>query len=68
METIGAAATMMALRIAVLAQKGWRSLAPGKHTLVFDFKYDGLGFATLAFNSIGGIGHAGPERCQSTAK
>ncbi len=31
-------------------------LAPGKHTLVYDFKYDGLGFATLAFNNISGIG------------
>ena len=26
-------------------------LVPGKHTLVFDFKYDGLGFSTLAFTS-----------------
>ena len=30
--------------------------APGKHTLEYDFKYDGLGFATLAFNNISGIG------------
>ena len=35
------------------------ALAPGKHTLVFDFKYDGLGFATLAFNSISGLGRPG---------
>ncbi len=34
-------------------------LAPGKHTLVFDFKYDGLGFATLAFNNRSGLGQAG---------
>jgi arylsulfatase len=34
-------------------------LAPGKHTLVFDFKYDGLGFATLAFNNMSGIGRGG---------
>jgi hypothetical protein len=34
-------------------------LSPGKHTLVFDFKYDGLGFATLAFNDISGIGRPG---------
>ena len=33
-------------------------LAPGKHTIVFDFKYDGLGFATLAFNSTSGLGHS----------
>jgi arylsulfatase len=34
-------------------------LAPGKHTIVFDFKYDGLGFATLAFNDVSGLGRAG---------
>ena len=34
-------------------------LAPGKHTIEFDFKYDGLGFATLAFNSLSGIGRSG---------
>jgi arylsulfatase len=31
----------------------------GWHTLEFDFKYDGLGFATLAFNSMSGIGRGG---------
>jgi hypothetical protein len=35
------------------------TLSPGKHTLVFDFKYDGLGFATLAFNSVSGVGRGG---------
>jgi arylsulfatase A-like enzyme len=34
-------------------------LDPGKHTIVFDFKYDGLGFATLAFNNLSGIGRSG---------
>jgi arylsulfatase A-like enzyme len=34
-------------------------LSPGKHTLVFDFKYDGLGTATLAFNNLSGIGQSG---------
>jgi arylsulfatase len=34
-------------------------LAPGKHTILYDFKYDGLGFATLAFNSVSGLGHSG---------
>ena len=34
-------------------------LAPGKHTLAYDFKYDGLGFATLAFNNISGLAHPG---------
>lgn len=40
----------------------WESpeaLSPGKHRLEFDFKYDGLGFATLAFNNISGIGRSG---------
>jgi len=34
-------------------------LPPGKHTLEYDFAYDGLGFATLAFNNISGIGRSG---------
>ena len=34
-------------------------LTPGKHTLEFDFSYDGLGFATLAFNNVSGIGRGG---------
>jgi hypothetical protein len=40
----------------------WKSSAavsPGKHTLEFDFTYDGLGFATLAFNNLSGIGRGG---------
>jgi arylsulfatase A-like enzyme len=35
------------------------ALTPGKHTLEFDFKYDGIGFATLAFNSMSGLGRSG---------
>ena len=34
-------------------------LTPGKHTLVFDFKYDGLGPGTLAFNDFSGVGRPG---------
>jgi arylsulfatase len=34
-------------------------LPPGKHTLEFDFKYDGLGMGTLAFNNVSGIGRGG---------
>lgn len=34
-------------------------LTPGKHTLDFDFKYAGLGFGTLAFNNMSGIGQGG---------
>jgi len=32
---------------------------PGKHTIEFDFKYEGLGIATLAYNSVSGIGRGG---------
>jgi arylsulfatase len=35
------------------------ALAPGKHTLVFDFKYDGLGAGTLAYNDFSGVGAGG---------
>lgn len=31
----------------------------GKHVLEFDFKYDGLGAATLAFGSPSGLGRSG---------
>jgi hypothetical protein len=34
-------------------------LAPGKHTIAFDFRYDGLGDATLAYNNLSGIGRGG---------
>ncbi len=39
--------------------EGPEALSPGKHTLEYDFKYDGLGFATLAFNNISGLGRSG---------
>ncbi len=39
--------------------EGEEELQPGKHTLEFDFKYGGLGFATLAFNDISGLGRSG---------
>jgi len=35
------------------------ALAPGTHTLEFDFKYDGLGMGTLTFNSLSGLGRSG---------
>jgi arylsulfatase len=35
------------------------ALPPGRHTLEFDFKYDGLGLGTLAFNNVSGIGRGG---------
>ncbi len=39
--------------------EGPEALAPGKHAVEFDFKYDGLGAATLAFNNMSGIGRGG---------
>ena len=39
--------------------EGPEALSPGKHTLEFDFKYDGLGMGTLAFNNMSGIGRRG---------
>ncbi|WP_378941982.1 arylsulfatase [Mesorhizobium sp. ANAO-SY3R2] len=36
--------------------EGKDALTPGKHTLTFELDYDGLGFATLAFNNTSGIG------------
>jgi len=35
------------------------ALEPGKHTVTFDFKYDGLGAGTLAFNNLSGLGRGG---------
>jgi hypothetical protein len=39
--------------------EGPEVLAPGKHTLEFDFKYEGLGVGTLAFNNLSGLGRSG---------
>ncbi len=35
------------------------ALAPGRHVVEFDFEYDGLGVATLAFNNFSGVGRPG---------
>src|SRR4029079_17113849 len=35
------------------------ALSAGKHTLEFDFKYDGLGAGTLAFGDYSGLGKGG---------
>ncbi len=39
--------------------EGADALTPGRHTLEFDFKYDGLGVGTLAFNNLSGLGRSG---------
>jgi arylsulfatase len=39
--------------------EGPEALTPGRHTLEFDFKYEGLGVGTLAFNNLSGLGRSG---------
>ncbi len=39
--------------------EGPETLMPGKHTVEFDFRYDGLGVGTLAFNNMSGLGRSG---------
>jgi hypothetical protein len=42
--------------VSILSKNG---PSPGKQTIEFDFKYDGIGFATFAFNDVSGLGHSG---------
>jgi arylsulfatase len=42
-----------------LKWEGTEALSPGRHTIEFDFKYDGLGAGTLAFNDFSGLGRPG---------
>jgi len=39
--------------------EGTQALTAGPHTIEFDFKYDGLGVGTLAFNNMSGLGRPG---------
>jgi arylsulfatase len=39
--------------------EGPEALTPGRHVVEFDFKYDGLGAGTLAFNNYSGLGRPG---------
>jgi arylsulfatase A-like enzyme len=39
--------------------EGKDALAPGRHTVEFDFKYDGLGVGTLLYNNMSGLGRPG---------
>ncbi|MDR6756006.1 hypothetical protein J2Y48_001296 [Mycoplana sp. BE70] len=39
--------------------EGADALTPGRHTVEFDFNYDGLGVGTLAFNNMSGLGRPG---------
>ena len=42
-----------------ISWEGPEALSPGSHAIEFDFKYDGLGVGTLAYNSMSGLGGAG---------
>ena len=42
-----------------LKWEGAEALTPGRHTVEFDFKYDGMGAATLAYNNFSGVGRPG---------
>jgi arylsulfatase len=42
-----------------LKWEGPEALAPGKHVLEFDFKYGGMGMATLVYDSFAGVGQGG---------
>ena len=39
--------------------QGNEALSPGRHIVEFDFKYDGLGVGTLAFNNMSGLAQPG---------
>lgn len=39
--------------------EGQEALTPGKHIIEFDFKYDGLGIGTLAYNNMSGLAQSG---------
>jgi len=39
--------------------EGPEALTPGRHTIEFDFKYEGIGVGTLAFNNFSGLGRPG---------
>ncbi|HTO44131.1 MAG TPA: arylsulfatase [Burkholderiales bacterium] len=39
--------------------EGPEALTPGPHTVEFDFKYEGIGVGTLAFNNFSGLGRPG---------
>jgi arylsulfatase len=39
--------------------EGPDALAPGTHTVEFEFVYDGLGLGTMAYNNFSGIGRSG---------
>jgi arylsulfatase len=47
------------LGLQLVKWEGPDALSPGKHTIEFDFDYDGLGAATLQYGSPSGLGRSG---------
>jgi arylsulfatase A-like enzyme len=47
------------LGLKLVKWEGSEALAPGKHVVEFDFKYDGLGAGTLQYGSPSGLGRSG---------
>ena len=47
------------LGLKIVKWEGKDKIAPGKHTIEFDFKYDGLGAETLQYGSPSGLGRSG---------
>ncbi len=45
--------------LARIKWEGKEALKPGRHTVEFDFAYEGLGAGTLAFNDMSGVGRPG---------
>jgi arylsulfatase A-like enzyme len=48
--------------------EGPDALTPGKHVVEFDFKYDGLGPGTLAYNNFSGVGRSGTGKLKVDGK
>jgi arylsulfatase len=48
--------------------EGPNTLAPGRHTVEFDFKYDGIGVGTLVYNNFSGLAQPAPAPSRWTAR
>jgi len=48
--------------------EGSEAITSGKHTIVFDFKYDGLGAETIAYHNFSGIGRGGTGKLSVDGK
>ena len=48
--------------------EGPDALSPGRHTVEFDFKYDGIGVETLEYNNFSGLAQPGTGRLKVDGK